>query len=483
MELSTERPIDVDAVEAICCLPDDLYRLHWVSYAYNDLSQRLAQGLGENASWPTFARWSAFTIGEALRLDEVNPRLEEVLRECALPASVSGPLVQIQKRLRSLDDGAMPTVLALGNRMVFHEIGWNVAHFVAWLEGQTARDANAWAAYRADVKAFAANDFFRPCYPEWLRDGFGSYYEAWWETDPAQKAQHVLRGNILIGAYEQWRVDSFFEVALDFNPGSLVKDLRVDKHDAIGTHLMGVRHTGTRRALRHQWAVFEWMSDAYAAFLTRFVLTWDAPLYSGQPTALRLGCDLPACRRPAPGTENVLELDPAVNRLFDAFDQSDGQIQGGGARNWRRFTDRMSFISNLFRSQQQNPNLRVAPAFEEKRLLELQLTDDRLDQLRQIGDARTDELLDRNRIKNEDPQEFAHGFVLRGAPFQMLNRDQPTIEYPEWVQPDKLRRGQEFFRDHTIEIASALFSASLPRAYTAARAHACCSPRPSSSPT
>ena len=62
LELSTERPIDRAAVEAICCLPDDLYRLRWVSYAYHDIATRLAAKLGANATWPAFARWSAYTI-------------------------------------------------------------------------------------------------------------------------------------------------------------------------------------------------------------------------------------------------------------------------------------------------------------------------------------------------------------------------------------------------------------------------------------
>jgi hypothetical protein len=142
MELSTEVPIDADAIQTICCLRDDLYRLRWVRYAYHDISQRLVgqpgRGLGENASWPTFAQWSAYTISEALRLDKVNPRLEEVLREHALPPKVTGPLVEMQKRMRRLDDGAMPTVLALGNRLVFHEVGWTLLHFVSWIESQSA---------------------------------------------------------------------------------------------------------------------------------------------------------------------------------------------------------------------------------------------------------------------------------------------------------------------------------------------------------
>ena len=112
--LSTESQINLDAVKAICSLPDDLYRLRWVSYAYYDIHRRLAKKFGANASWPAFARWSAYTISEALRLDQVNPRLEEALREHSLPERVTGPLVAIQKQLRSLDDGAMPTVLASG---------------------------------------------------------------------------------------------------------------------------------------------------------------------------------------------------------------------------------------------------------------------------------------------------------------------------------------------------------------------------------
>jgi hypothetical protein len=468
--LSTERRIDTGAVEEICLLPDDLYRLRWVSYAYHDLSERLAVKLGTNATWPTFARWSAYTISETLRLDRVNPRLEEVLRRHVLPARAVRPLVQIQRKLRSLDDGAMPTVLALGNRMVFHEVGWTMAHLLSWLEAGSARKPKTWEDYRAGIEPFAPTDFFRPAHPEWLRDGVGAYYDAWFENNPAKKAQHVLRGNILIGAYEQWRVDSFFEVALDFNPGSLVKDLRVTDHEKMVDQMMGIRHAGTRRALRHQWALLDWMADAYAAFLTRFVLTWDAPLDSDKPTALRLGCDLPARRQSALNANTLEELDEHVERLFATFDRSDGQIQGAGARNWRRYTDRMSFIVNLFRSQQQNPNLQVAPSFKEKRLLELRLNDNDLDRLREKGDTRDAEILRLTKLRPEDdPQKFARDFVMRGDPYRVLRSKQLKIEYPDWVDADKLLKGQKFFKKHAMEIAAALFSASLPKAYTAAK--------------
>ena len=138
----------------------------------------------------------------------------------------------------------MPTVLALGNRLVFHEVGWNLTKFLEYVEAyDTKADADShWDEYQREIEPFEATDFFRPCYPEWLHDGIRSYYDAWWETDDDKKAQHILRANILIGAYEQWRVDSFFEVALDFTPGSLIKDLRTRDHDKLAQNLVGVRH-------------------------------------------------------------------------------------------------------------------------------------------------------------------------------------------------------------------------------------------------
>lgn len=475
MQLTTQKPkpITPAAIEAICCLPDDLYRLRWVSYAYYDIARRLATRLGNDATWPAFARWSAYTISEALRLDQVNPRLEEVLREHALPPSVTGPLVAVQRRLRSLDDGAMPTVLALGNRMVFHEIGWTLTKFLDWIEKQPA--SAKWSAQKRDryiaanVNPLPPDDFFRPCYPEWLREGVAAYYDAWYERDPHKRAQHVLRGNILIGAYEQWRVDSYFEIALDFNPGALVKDLRLGPHDDIGIRRLGVRRAGTRRALRHQWAMFDWMSDAYAAFLTQFVMTWDASLFGARPSALRLGCDVPARRRSAVFAHNLEKLDPDAARLFALFDRSCGELRGSGARNWRRFTDRMSFIVNLFRSQQQNPNLMVPPSFLETRLLELQLNDAHLDRLRGIGDPRYDDDPPDMGAHFANPEAFAKGFVDRGKPYKELRRHQEVIPLPRWVDRDKIEAGQRFFEAYSMEIASALFCASLPMAYTAAR--------------
>ncbi len=475
MVLTTSNPdwkIDPDAVQEICCLPDDLYRLRWISYAYWNIDHRLRAKFDSNASWPGFARWSAYTISEALRLDDLNPRLADVLRRYSLPDRVVGPLVQIQRELRALDDGAMPTVLALGNRLVFHEVGWNLAEFLGFVEThKSKKSADAgWGKFcHEKLKPFEATDFFRPCYREWLFDGIQAYYDAWWESNDDKKAQLILRGNILIGAYEQWRVDSFFEVALDFNPGALIKELRTSDHSKLAQNLVGIKHANTRRALRHQWAMLDWMADAYAAFLTQSVLTWDAPLYGGTPSAIRLGSDIPAALRKRAYEHNLEKLDVETRGLFEAFDRSGGQIRGAGARNWRRFTDRMSFIVNLFRTQQQNPNLKVQPLKEDERLLALQLNDPFFDDRRTVGDPLYDDFVRPIVADYDNPRTFAHDLVEHGHVYVELTSHLPEVDQPPWADPEKIKAGQEFFVKEAMPIATALVCASLPKAYTAAK--------------
>src|SRR5262249_49956441 len=106
----------------------------------------------------------------------------------------------------------------------------------------------------------------------------------------------------------------------------------------------------------------------------------------------------------------------------------------------------------------------------ELRLLELQLTDSNLDRLRGIGDTDFDrEELPKVGAEYDTPESFAHGFVDRDAPYTVLQEHQKRIALPEWVDHDKIAAGQKFFSCYSMEIASALFCASLPLTYTAAR--------------
>ena len=160
-------------------------------------------------------------------------------------------------------------------------------------------DDAVWAEYRAGIKPFPTDRLLprrlsrvaaRRC-RRLLRRAGG-------RRTRSATAQLVLKGNILIGVYEQWRVDSFFEVALDFNPGVLVKDLRIGRHDEFAAPV-GIRHVGTRRgpspsvgAVRLDGRRLRRVPHARGAHLGRTPLT-------KKPTSLRLGWIFPRADSPS----------------------------------------------------------------------------------------------------------------------------------------------------------------------------------------
>src|SRR6266581_3861015 len=73
LALTVRRPIGPEEVREIVGLTDDVYRNHWISYAYFDISRRLHAHIGNNASWCTFSTWSSRMSGQYLRVDEPNP--------------------------------------------------------------------------------------------------------------------------------------------------------------------------------------------------------------------------------------------------------------------------------------------------------------------------------------------------------------------------------------------------------------------------
>ena len=121
LALSVRQPVGPDEVREIVGLTNDVYRNHWITYAYSDISRRLHEHIGDNASWCTFSTWSSRLIGQYLRVDEPNPTIEQWLREHPLPVP---PLHWALRRLgfwiRTRDGGAMPRVLGHLER----QAGW-----------------------------------------------------------------------------------------------------------------------------------------------------------------------------------------------------------------------------------------------------------------------------------------------------------------------------------------------------------------------
>jgi hypothetical protein len=461
MGLSKSHPIGVADVEEICQLRDDVYRNRWITFAYWDISQQLRKLVGDNASWCTFSTWSSRTIGENLRLDKATRRIEELIydEQTSISRRDHPWVLRLQYRMTTRDNGDAQLALAMGNRLIFHEIGYAVIQLLDWVQKSPRFDLGAWQTHRTrEVKSYPANDLFPKADIEQLWRGLDCLYQASNARNDVDKAELVLRGNVLLAAYEQKRADQLLKIALDPRPGDLVRAVQADPH-LRQLSLGNAKTPWLRRAL----------AAAFGAAMTRWVMALDVPFFAWTIRPVRLGYGIP---RPPVGTRYyppALEtLRPDLAALLEKYDQSGGKPERCAAQNWRCFDDRMNFIVNLFRTGQQDMNLyRPLPAAD-LRTLDIDLSDTRLDSLRMVGDDEIDQWIPTHLATKGNAKQYVRRLVANGFA-DLLAADPSTPRLPDWADKAKLWARQEFFRRYGLEIAAALFSASLPMSYTAAR--------------
>lgn len=494
MALSVRSPVGPEEVREIIGLTDDVYRNHWISYGYFDISRRLHDYIGDSASWCTFSTWSSRMIGQYLRVDEPNPTIEQWLRDHPLPVP---PLRSMLRAfgfwIRTRDHAAMPGVLALGNRLVFEEIGLTVARLIEELESSRAYDEDELRKFESTIEATGDGPLFPPGDVEQLREAMRCYYRARWENGLQEKAELVLLANTLLGAYEQSRLQPIAEAAVSPFARRLHK-LERETLEALTKVLPSER--ATLRPYARPWAlqeespVLRQVAARYAQLLTRFIMMLQLPQEGAGMEAFHIGAGLPE-----PGPDRPL-YPPPLDQLRDkrlvsvlaSYDKSGGTARGCRAKNWASFDDRMNYIVNVFRARQTTAALYESlPAAD---FLPLSLSDEELDRLRGIGDREADERV-RQFVEDTslDPKEFLAVLVNYGAGTEDIKRGVEAAEafstkhgakvdacYPDnlvslpgWADEDQLRRGQAFFRDFGLEIAASLFSAALPTSYTATR--------------
>jgi hypothetical protein len=312
-----------------------------ITLAYSDLSVRLADALAHGghrrqANWCTFSTWSSKTIGGWI---EDDPALDPLDDPGWLPDCVAERRTDLLRWVLTRDNGATYRSLVAGNRYVFLE------EFDP--RRPTGADEEAWARFWRRMEAVLAEQARLD--PSWmltenpptteLELGLRQYFEALFTGDPKQRAERVLAGNLLIGAYEQRRVDGYVSASLALFTGPAMRRLVCRRFDRA-------------------WSWRTWPSALYAALMSRFMVLQlpDEVLVLGRP--------LPA---PAPpGTPLFPEdlqaiTEPLTQALLTRYDLSDGRDEGRRVRNWSSYDDRMSYIANLFRSRQQHEPLFSKP--------------------------------------------------------------------------------------------------------------------------
>ena len=249
--------------------------------------------------------------------------------------------------------------LAAGNRFIFLEIGTAIAEFIVTFQGTcaTGPDAEArWTKYWDDT-ALQLEEIkhldpswvpTNPGNPDQLRAGLHQYFLAIGETDKDVKSERILAGNILLGAYEQYRADGYILTSFA---------IRGDR----AFHRLLVRGTGrSRNPIRFA------LTSVYTALMTRHGLVLIAPheiVRVGQ--ALKAPMQPNGERRDAIFSKDVMDLGlPLVQALVSRYDLSDFRSTKRGAKNWIHYYERMHFITNLFRSRHDEASLWTVPLFD-----------------------------------------------------------------------------------------------------------------------
>lgn len=359
-------PGDVDRISA---LQDPVERNHQITQGYHDLSNALGDLLGrENANWSTFGVWASKQAGQTIRQEDAPPFIRNILNG---HEGVTRALDNVNRVLRGVGLPTLPNVgellgrgdqlmdvmsdaIADGNQQVFAEIGREFAVFV-----ETFKDAKSYDP--AQVDAYLAH--FTP-EQAGLRDAFSNWAKAMFEQDPNKKAELMLLGNAQIGLHEQTRLQHHIDRALQA-PGGIFEDVVKDAIRGAASKVPFGLGDRVVNALERSGALDRALSplvDAFSDAFRRGATEWMMKLTLPGGRELNLGDDLPAPPGRSPFPTDLTRIDnPELQALLRQIDRSPHSLQGSGASDWAQLGDRMNYIVDLFRSNQQDPTLWQSP--------------------------------------------------------------------------------------------------------------------------
>lgn len=357
------RPLTTREAEQIVTTGNLVVRNLRISQGYNDLKMGMTSLIGpRNVNWCAFANWASFTAGYFIRgefvpgmlhayLDHVklfhqgihmaHRLLTGVRREDMLVRSV---LVDCIERVIQ---GVVENV-ALGNKIVFEEIGMVFVRLIETFRGATTYDHQAierfLSALRPGPVAEGGQDM--------LIKAFRSYYQAIFEQDPKKKAELVLLGNNLVGYHEQTRLQEPIFRSLNAPIAETILRAAQDRsHEVTSDRFWATLDRVIDRVLS---PLAHWLQREWANVATRWLMRIELPTGS-----LSLGKDLPRLR---PGNtmfpEELTSIEnEQLGALLYGLDYTPDTTDGSAAQDWGSLADRMNFVVDFFRAYQQDMTL------------------------------------------------------------------------------------------------------------------------------
>jgi hypothetical protein len=353
----TDSIATLEEVARIAEEADPVLRNLRITQSYHELSAALARVIDTgNANWCTLATWASRTAGASIRREELPRALLDLLRdEGRLRPRLGRLFTWIYRRTVAKVDvlqQARDTIqrvshdVADGNLKVFAELAPLFVRTIGVLGAPAAERATRLPAFLANLRPGPTDRGGQ----DLLRRAFSSYAAAAAETEAGTRAQLILLANCLIGLHEQTRLQDDIEGAMNAPVAAFVTEglgrLLLIQLAFVLLWPLGVTRKRVRAFIQGEWQ----------RVATRFSMGLSLP--GGRVLPLG-GDDIPW---PTQVPEALRTLShPELIALLQRFDDDTERLRRHGADNWSRLPDRMGFICELFRAQQQSQDLFEQP--------------------------------------------------------------------------------------------------------------------------
>lgn len=343
-----------------------------ITQGYHDLTIGMTDVIGaQNISWVGFATWASKTAGIFIRHEEIPEIVqkaierhyrEETPREIWASRILS--FASEELNLRSLlTDYFVKTIkdvgqqIGEGNTKVYKDLAPLFARAIEEFTQDEDYNENTINAFCDDLRPGSVLE--NENNQGFLRTAFRAYYEARFEEDLDLKAEKILLANAATGLHEQVRLQSAISNALTAPTDNFLKFCG----DRIRTYVHRTLHPLVDLILMLLSPIVKRMEEIWLVLATELMMTMKLPNQT-----LHLGRDLPTW---PDGHSFPVELstieDKDLESFIEKYDKHPSTLRHSGARRWDELGDRMNYILDLFRSNQQNAILYTPPFTPEQR--------------------------------------------------------------------------------------------------------------------
>jgi hypothetical protein len=348
-------------VARIAAINDPVLRNLQITHCYHQLAVELAERIGLEANWCTFATWASRQASQTIRNEDLTRTLEKTLGSEVDVQEAERFLRRVRRvgiRLNSRDLFELmwravdpenilarsSDVVGRGNLKVFAEIGHEFARF------------NAFCLHDASYDQANIDDFTSGLLPgpppdgqDHLRTAFQRYYQALFEAQPKACSELLLLANLQIGFHEQTRLQPEIVEALE----APVISPRLFTRNLLRTYFREkpwlaetaiVLLAGLGRLIGFDAFIERYLSNV-RRLAQRLVTLTMMTIFLPPDVQLQLGKDLPADFPPS--LQHI--SNPELAALLDQIDPTPDSRAESGAKYWGDLPERMHFIADMFR--------------------------------------------------------------------------------------------------------------------------------------